>query len=130
VKVTIVVTDVIYRFRVAAICPEAVPVQMWQMEVMTLVEVGRILHFLGFITANDAYRLGQASTTVVPLDGFKTMPLADLVPVLELALPEDEELAQISDEAKEGYMMVVTGETTDEMLAAVGFVLMVDGPMQ
>jgi hypothetical protein len=94
---------------------------------MTMVEVGRILHDLGFIIADDAYRLGQASTTIVPLDGFDTVPLETVAAVVGIVYPE---IHDIDDEAKEGHMLVVKGETTEEALAAAGFVVKVVEPLQ
>jgi 5-methylcytosine-specific restriction protein B len=95
------VTDVIFRFRLCAIFHGEVGIARWEMEVMTLVEVGRILHTLSFITAHDAYRLGQESTTIVPIEGFQTIPLTLLANVASIVYPE--EMEDVSDEAKEGY---------------------------
>jgi hypothetical protein len=126
-KVTIMVADVIFRFRLCAIFHGQDQIDRWEMEVMTMVEVGRILEGLGFIGPDAAYRLGQASTTFVPLEGFDTLPLETVAAVVGIVHPE---IHDIDDEAKEGHMLVVKGETTEEALAAAGFVVKPNGPVQ
>ena len=54
-------------------------------------------------------------------------PFADIVPLIELVHPEDD---PPSLEAQQGYMLIAKGETTEEALAAAGFVVSVDGPLQ
>jgi hypothetical protein len=46
---------------------------------------------------------------------------------MEVLYPEDE---PASLEAQQTYILVTQGETTEEALAAAGFVLIVDGPLQ
>jgi hypothetical protein len=126
-KITIMVTDVIVRFRLAAIeqsCPQP---QTWELQVMTIQEVARILVSLGFLDPEAATRLTDASTTITPQQGLTTLPFADIVALTELVYPEDE---PSSREAREGYVLVAKGETTEEALAAAGFVLRVHGPLQ
>jgi hypothetical protein len=57
------------------------------MEVMSMVEVGRILHGLGLITIHDAYRLGQASTTIILVDGFDTVPMTTVANIVGVVHP-------------------------------------------
>jgi hypothetical protein len=87
VKVSIMVTDLVFKFRMAAIPQNAPRPELWVCEVMTMVEVGRILEELGFIDADDDYRLGQASTTIVPLEGFDTVPLDTVAAVVGIVHP-------------------------------------------
>jgi predicted RNA binding protein YcfA (HicA-like mRNA interferase family) len=127
VKVSIMVTDLVFRFRMAAIPRNTPRPELWVREVMTMVEVGRILEELGFIGSDASYRLGQASTTIVPLEGFDTVPLETVAAVVGIVHPD---VHDIDDEAKEGHMLVVKGETTEEALAAAGFVVKANGPVQ
>lgn len=126
-KVTIMVTDVIVRFRLAAIEQSRRQPQTWELQVMTIQEVARILVSLGFLDPEAATRLTDASTTITPQKGITTLPFADLVALTELVHPEDE---PSSREAKEGYVLIAKGETTDQALAAAGFVMRVDGALQ
>jgi hypothetical protein len=127
VKVTIMVTDIYVRFRLAAIAYTYRPPQTWVQEVMTVVEVARILFSLGFLEAEAADRLAFASTTIVPQEGLDTIPLTDIVPLIELLHPEDD---PPSLEIQDTCMLVANGETTEEALAAAGFILEVKGPLQ
>jgi hypothetical protein len=126
-RVTIMVTDVIVRFRLAAIEHGSHPPQTWQLEVMTIEEVAHILVSLRFLRPDAAARLTQASTTITPQQGITTFPFADLVEVAALVHPEDE---PPSFEALQSYVLVAKGETTEEALVAAGFVLRVDSPLQ
>lgn len=54
---------------------------------MSMVEVGRILHGLGLITIHDAYRLGQASTTIILVDGFDTVPMTTVANIVGVVHP-------------------------------------------
>jgi hypothetical protein len=126
-RATIMVTDIILRFRLAAIEQSLQQAQTWELEVMTIQEVARILVSLGFLDPEAAVRLTEASTTITPQPGVTTISLMDIVPLMELLYPEDE---PTSLEAQQTYILVTQGETTEEALAAAGFVLMVDGPLQ
>ena len=127
VKVTITVMDTYLRFRLAAIELAERKPQTWKQEVMTVVEVARILYSLGFLDAEAADKLALASTTIVPQEGLETIPIEDIIPIIELVHPEDE---PPSPEAQQGYMLIAKGETTEEALAATGFVATVYGPLQ
>ena len=126
-KATIMVTDVILRFRLAAIEETSGQPQTWQLDVMTIEQVAHILVSLGFLDSQTAARLTEASTTITPQPGLNTVPFADFVALTELVYPEDE---PPSLEAQEGFVLIAQGETTEEALAAAGFVLKVDGPLQ
>jgi len=126
-RATIMVTDIILRFRLAAIEQSLQQAQTWELEVMTIQEVARILVSLGFLDPEAAARLTEASTTITPQPGVTTVSLMDIVPLMELLYPEDE---PTSLEAQQTYILVTQGETTEEALAAAGFVLIVDGPLQ
>ena len=126
-RATIMVTDIILRFRLAAIEQSLQQAQTWELEVMTIQEVARILVSLGFLDPEAAARLTEASTTITPQPGVTTVSLMDIVPLMELLYPEDE---PTSLEAQQTYILVTQGEPTEEALAAAGFVLMVDGPLQ
>lgn len=126
-RATIMVTDVILRFRLAAIEQTSGQPLTWQLDVMTIEEVAHILVSLGFLDPEAAARLTKASTTITPQPGLTTVPLADFVPLVEFVHPEDD---PPSLEAQQGFVLVAQGETTEEALAAVGFVLRVDGPLQ
>ena len=126
-RATIMVTDIILRFRLAAIEQSLKQAQTWELEVMTIQEVARILVSLGFLDPEAAARLTEASTTITPQLGVTTVSLTDIVPLMEVLYPEDE---PASLEAQQTYILVTQGETTEEALAAAGFVLIVDGPLQ
>lgn len=126
-RATIMVTDIILRFRLAAIEQSLKQAQTWELEVMTIQEVAHILVSLRFLAPEAAARLTEASTTITPQPGVTTVSLMDIVPLMELLYPEDE---PTSLEAQQTYMLVTQGETTEEALAAAGFVLRVDGPLQ
>jgi hypothetical protein len=126
-RATIMVTDIILRFRLAAIEQSLKQAQTWELEVMTIQEVAHILVSLRFLAPEAAARLTEASTTITPQPGVTTVSLMDIVPLMELLYPEDE---PTSLEAQQTYMLVTQGETTEEELAAAGFVLRVDGPLQ
>ena len=122
-KITIMVADVIFGIRLAAIEQSSRRPQTWEFEVMTIQEVARILVSLGFLDPEAAARLTDASTTITPQQGLTTLPFADLVDLTELDEPTN-------PEARQGHVLIARGETTDEALAAAGFVLRIDGPLQ
>jgi hypothetical protein len=126
-KFTIMVMDVFIRFRLAAIEQSSRTPQAWQLQVMTIEEVAHILVSLGFLDPEAASRLTAASTTITPQPGLTTAPFADFVALTELVYPEDE---PHSPEAEQGYVLITHGETTENALAAAGFVLNVEGPLQ
>ena len=126
-RATVMVTDVILRFRLAAIEQTSGQPQTWQLDVMTIERVAQILVSLGFLDPEAAARLTEASTTITPQQGLNTIPFADFVALTELVSPQDE---PPSLEAQEGFVLIAQGETTEEALAAAGFVLRVDGPLQ
>lgn len=126
-KATIMVTDVIIRFRLAAIEQSHRQPQVWELVVMTIQDVARILLSLGFLDLEAAARLTEASTTITPQQGLNTVPFADFVALTELVHPEDE---PPSPEVAQGYVLISHGETSEEALAAAGFVLKSDGPLQ
>ena len=126
-KATIMVTDTFVRFRLAAIEQSSRKPQTWEQQVMTIQQVASILVSLGFLDFEAAGRLTDASTTITPQQGLTTVPFADFVPLIESVHPEDE---PHSPEAEEGYVLIAQGETTEEALAAAGFVLEVDGSLQ
>jgi hypothetical protein len=126
-KFTIMVVDVFVRFRLAAIERSSKQPQTWQLEVMTIQQVAGILVSLGFLDPEAAARLTEASTTITPQQGLTTLPFANFVALTELVYPDDE---PASLEAQQGYVLIAPGETTEEALAAAGFVLKIDGPLQ
>jgi hypothetical protein len=126
-KATIMVTDVILRFRLAAIEQSCRQPQVWVLQVMTIQEVAQVLVSLGFLDPEAATRLSEASTTITSQQGIATVRLEDFVPLIEHVYPEDE---PASLEAQQAYVLIAQGETTEEALAAAGFVLSVDGPLQ
>lgn len=126
-KTTIMVTDVILRFRLAAVEQSSRRSQTWELQVMTIQEVAHILVSLGFLDHEAAARLSEASTTITPQQGITTVRVEDLVPLIEHVYPEDE---PASLEAQQTYVLIAQGETTEEALAAAGFVLRLDGPLQ
>ena len=126
-KVTIMVTDVLIRFRLAAIEQTSRKPQTWELQVMVIQQVAHILVSLGFLDSQAAARLTEASTTITPQHGLNTVPFADFVALTELVYPEDD---PPSPEAEQGYVLIAHGETTEEALAAAGFVLKTDGPLQ
>ncbi len=62
-KATIMVTDVILRFRLAVIEHLFRRPQTWDLQVMTIQEVANVLVSLGFLDPEAAARLCEASTT-------------------------------------------------------------------
>ena len=126
-RVTIMVTDVILRFRLAAIEQSCLQPQTWELQVMTMQEVAHILVSLGFLNPEAAARLSEASTTITSQQGITIVRLEHFVPLIEHVYPEDE---PASLEAQQTYVLIAQGETTEEALAAAGFVLKVDGPLQ
>jgi len=77
-KATIIVTDVILRFRLAAIEQTSGQPQTWQLDVMTIEQVAHILVSLGFLDSQTAARLTEASTTITPQPGLNTVPVRGL----------------------------------------------------
>ena len=126
-KATIMVTDVILRFRLAAIEQSSRRSQTWTLQVMTIQEVANVLVSLGFLDPEAAGRLSEASTTITPQQSITTVRFEDFVPLIEAVHPEDE---PASLEARQTYVLIARGETTEDALAAAGFVLSVDGPLQ
>jgi hypothetical protein len=126
-KTTIMVTDVLVRFRMAAIAQSEQQTQAWEMQVMCIQQVTDILISLGFLDSSTAAMLTEASTTITPQPGITTVPLSDFVMLTELVYPDSE---RVSLEAQQGHVLIAHGETTEEALAAAGFVLKVDGPLQ
>ena len=126
-KVTVMVVDVLVRFRMTAIEQSSWQPQAWQLQVMTIEEVVRILLSLGLLDSEAAAHLARASTTITPQPGLTTVPFADFVELITLIHPEDE---PPSPEATEGHVLIAQGETTEEALAAAGFVQQFDGPLQ
>jgi len=126
-KATIMVTDVILRFRMAVIENSPRRPQTWELEVMTIQEVANCLVSLGFPDFGAAARLVEASTTITPQEGLNVIPFAELVALVEIVYPEDE---PPSPEAVEGYVLITHGETTEQALAAAGFVVKTDGSLQ
>jgi len=124
---TIIVTDTFFRFRLAAIPDESPQSQTWQLEVMTIEQVAQTLVSLRFLDTETAYRLTEASTTITPQPGLVTIPFATFAALVEIVHPEDE---PASPEAQEGDCLITKGEATEEALAAAGFVLRPDGPLQ
>ena len=53
--------------------------------------------------------------------------MTDLVALTELVYPDAD---PVSLEAQQGYALIAKGETTEEALVSVGFVLKLDGPIQ
>lgn len=126
-KATIMVTDAFVRFRLVAIVPYSRPPQSWELFVMTIEQVANILVSLGFLGSEAAARLTEASTTITPQVGVDTVPMTDLVALTELVYPDAD---PVSLEAQQGYALIAKGETTEEALVSVGFVLKLDGPIQ
>jgi hypothetical protein len=124
---TIMAVDLIFKFRLVAFSHTSKHPQAWQLDVLTIEEVANILESLGFIDSETAERLAEASTTVIPQRGLKTIPLTDVAALAELVSPEGE---PPSAEAQDGYMLPVQGETTEKNLAGAGFVARIDGPLQ
>jgi hypothetical protein len=126
-KATIMVTDVILRFRLAAIEQSCRHPQIWELQVMTIQEVAHTLVSLGFLNPEAAARLSEASTTITSQESITTLRFEDFVPLIEQVYPKDE---PASLEAQQTNVLIAQGETTEEALAAAGFVLRVDGPLQ
>ncbi|HMH12369.1 MAG TPA: hypothetical protein VK578_04610 [Edaphobacter sp.] len=126
-KTTIMVMDVFVRFRMIAIAQSEQQTQAWEMQVMCIQQVADILTSLGFLDSKAAALLTEASTTITPQPGIKTIPFSDFVTLTELVYPDSE---PVSLEAQQGHSLIATGETTEEALASAGFVLKMDGPLQ
>jgi hypothetical protein len=94
---------------------------------MTIQEVAHVLVSLGFLNPEAGARLSEASTTITAQQDITTVRVEDFVPLIEHVYPEDE---PASLEAQQTYVLIAQGETTEEALAAAGFVLRVDGPLQ
>jgi hypothetical protein len=94
---------------------------------MSIQQVADILVSLDFLDSEAAALLAGASTTITPQPGITTVPMTDLVTLTELVYPDSE---PVSLEAQQGHALIVHGETTDEALASVGFVLKLDAPLQ
>jgi hypothetical protein len=82
-KAAIMVTDVILRFRLAAIEQTSRQPQTRQLDVMTIEQVAHILVSFGFLDPEAAARLTEASTTITPQQGLTTVPFADFVALTE-----------------------------------------------
>ncbi len=126
-KTTIMVTDVIVRFRLAAIVQSSPQTQAWEMQVMCIQQVADILVSLGFLDSSAAALLTEASTTITPQPGITTVPFSDFITLTELVYPDSE---PVSLEAQQGHVLIARGETTEDALASAGFVLKLDGPLQ
>jgi hypothetical protein len=126
-KFTIMVVDVFVRFRLSAIERSPRRPQTWQLQLLTIEQVAEVLVSLGFLEPEAARRLTDASTTITPQEGLVTVPFSDIVAITQFVLPEDD---PPSPEAQQGHVLIVQGETTEEALAAAGFVMKVDGPLQ
>lgn len=126
-KFTIMAVDLIFKFRLAAFPRASLQPEVWNLEVLTIEEVANVLENLGFVENEAAERLAAASTTVTPQPGLNTIRLTDMAALAELVYPEDE---PPSAEAQDGYMLIAHGETTEEILAAAGFVVKIEGSLQ
>ena len=126
-RFTIMAVDLVLKFRLAAFPRASLQLQVWNLEVLTIEEVANVLENLGFLDNEAGERLAAASTTVTPQPGLNTIRLTDMAALAELVYPEDE---PPSAEAQEGYMLIAHGETTEEILAASGFVVTMDGSLQ
>ncbi|KAA6457560.1 hypothetical protein DYQ86_22285 [Acidobacteria bacterium AB60] len=126
-KTTVMVTDVLVRFRMVAIAQSDQQTQAWEVQVMCIQQVADILISLGFLDSRAASLLTEASTTITPQPGITTVPFSDFVTLTELVYPDSE---PVSLEAQQGHVLIARGETTEEALASAGFVLKVDGPLQ
>ena len=126
-KTTVMVMDVFVRFRLVAIVQSEQQTQAWEMQVMVIEQVAAILTSLGFLDSEAAALLTEASTTITPQPGIKTIPFSDFVTLTELVYPDSE---PVSLEAQQGHALIATGDTTEEALASAGFVLKMDGPLQ
>jgi hypothetical protein len=124
---TIMAVDLILKFRLAAFPHKSPRPQTWQMDVMTIEDVAEVLASLGLLDSDAARKLAEASTTVVPQPGLNTVPLTFMADLVEFVSPLKE---PPSAEAQDGYMLVVQGETTEEDLAQIGFVVNMRGPLQ
>jgi hypothetical protein len=124
---TIMAVDLILKFRLAAFPHKSPRPQTWQMDVMTIEDVAEVLESLGFLDAEAARKLSEASTTVVPQPGLNTIPLTTMADLVEFVSPREK---PPSAEAQDGYMLVAQGETTEEALAEIGFVIQMVGPLQ
>lgn len=127
VKTTVIVTDVLVRFRMFAIAQSDRQTQAWEMQVMVIQQVTDILISLGFLDSKAAALLTEASTTITPQPGITTVPFSDFAALTELVYSDSE---PVSLEAQQGHVLVARGETTEEALACAGFALKVNGPLQ
>lgn len=125
-KTTIMVMDVI-QFRLIAIIQSDQGRKRAVMQVMVIQQVADTLVSLGLLDSKAAALLTEAGTTITPQPGLTTVPVSDFATLTEIAYPDDE---PVSLEAQEGHVLVARGETTEEALASVGFVLKVDAPLQ
>jgi hypothetical protein len=113
------VVDMFLTFRLAALPHTLSHAQAWQLEVMTIEQVAAVLESLGFLDAETAQKLADASTTLVPQPGLDTIRLTTMADLVEIVSPFED---PPSAEAQDGYMLIVKGETTEEVLANAGFV--------
>jgi hypothetical protein len=126
-KYTIMAVDMFLTFRLAAFPHTLSHAQAWQLEVMTIEQVAAVLESLGFLDAETAQKLADASTTLVPQPGLDTIRLTTMADLVEIVSPFED---PPSAEAQDGYMLIIKGETTEEALANAGFVAKVAGPLQ
>jgi len=126
-KFTMMAVDTIPKFRLAAFPHPSTHPEIWQLDVMSIQEVANVLGSLGFLDSEVCDRLANANTTVTPQPGLNTIPLTALGDFIRVASPGEE---PPSEEAQDGYMLMVQGETTEEKLAAFGFVATTDGLLQ
>lgn len=125
-RIGIMVTDVLVRFRLAAIEHTSGKPRTWNLEVMTIEQVAEILVSLGFLDPAAASRLTEASTTITPQPGLKTMSFADMLPIIDLVYPNKRTPASDIDQT---YILFAQGDTTEEKLEEAGFVFC-DSPPQ
>ena len=82
---------------------------------------------MGVVDSETAEQLAGAGATLTPQPGLNAIPMTEMAAVTELFNPKAEPLGV---EAQKGYMLVVRGEATEERLAAAGFVVRLDRPLQ
>lgn len=116
-KITIMVMDVFVRFRMVAIQQMGNQTHAWEKEVMCLQDVTEVLVGLGFMDPEAATRLVNASTTITPQAGLQTVPVSDLVDLVEYVYSDYE---PSSPEVREGHALIASGETTENSLASAG----------
>ena len=126
-KMLILVTDIAIRFRIAAIEQATYRPQVWEQQVMTIEQVADILVSLSCLDPSVARSMAEASTTITPQPGLKTVPLSDLVPLVEFVHPDSD---PVSPEAQQGHMIVAEAETTEDALARMGFSVKTEAPLQ